>query len=73
MSITTEQKQEIEKSTERAWDVMRRYSDKADDGGELLTDLLTDLMHWADCYAEDFDRALRYAQRHYQAEIRGEP
>lgn len=35
---------------------------------EALTDILTDLMHWADCYAEDFEDRLRVARTYFEAE-----
>jgi hypothetical protein len=35
---------------------------------EALADILADLMHWADCYAEDFEDRLRVARTHFEAE-----
>ena len=39
-----------------------------DDRETLLTDLLTDLMHWADANDLDFEEQLRVAQGHHDAE-----
>lgn len=35
---------------------------------ELLTDLITDLLHWSHRNDVDFDEALRMAHFHYEAE-----
>lgn len=35
---------------------------------EALIDILTDLMHWAECYAEDFPNCARIAAMHFEAE-----
>ncbi len=36
--------------------------------GELLTDLITDLLHWCDLFDLDFDEALRMAHFHHEEE-----
>ena len=38
------------------------------DDGDVLKDLLCDLMHWADQNGQEFDVALDAAQYHYRAE-----
>ena len=42
------------------------------DDEDVLGDLLTDLMHWADRNNYDFDAALSGAQSHYTAETSGD-
>jgi len=39
-----------------------------DDPDSKLTDILADLMHWADVYGEDFEAHLNTAIMHYEAE-----
>lgn len=55
-----------------AQDVMVRFIDSVGDTGDdqtNLADLLGDLMHWADQYGCDFERALETSRFHYDAEI----
>jgi hypothetical protein len=42
------------------------------DEEDVLTDLLADLMHWADRNNYDMDAALERARGHYEAETGGE-
>ena len=38
------------------------------DDGDVIGDLLADLMHWCDRNGVEFDTALSRARRHYEAE-----
>ena len=42
------------------------------DDDDALSDLLCDLMHWADRHGEDFDVELARARNHYEAETTAE-
>lgn len=39
---------------------------------EQATDLLADVMHWAEAHGAPFHAALKLAARHYRAEVREE-
>lgn len=39
---------------------------------EALTDLLCDLMHWADLTGNEFETHLKLSRIHYKAEIKGD-
>ena len=41
---------------------------KSQDLDSALTDLLCDLMHWADFYDQNFNQALALAKSHYKEE-----
>jgi hypothetical protein len=63
---------------ERADHVLRLYAEiegseaYEDDAEALLTDLLADLMHWADANNHDFTDRLSMAITHHAAEVNGE-
>ena len=40
-----------------------------DEGGEAITDLLCDLMHWSGLNGVNFGHCLALAQAHYEIEI----
>ncbi len=49
--------------------VYRQYTGSEDNDTEsTIIDMLADLMHYAEEYGEDFDRALRVARGHYEYE-----
>lgn len=55
--------------------LLDQYADAHDKGSEpetVLTDVLADLMHWADAYGVDFRPALWLATEHHAAEVNGE-
>lgn len=52
--------------------IFRDAHDEQADDEEALTDLLADLMHLCDTLDLDFDSAVLDAQRHHDAEVRGE-
>lgn len=37
-----------------------------------LIDLIADAMHWCNQHGEDFDRILRTAEMHFEAEVNGD-
>lgn len=39
-----------------------------EDPESALTDVLTDLLHWADYFGNDFNMSLKLARMHYDAE-----
>lgn len=39
-----------------------------EDPESALTDVLTDLLHWADYFGDDFNTSLKLARMHYEAE-----
>lgn len=56
----------------RAADLLLIYSqrhDKGEDEETTFTDLLADLMHYADTYAIEWDGAVSRARMHYVAEV----
>ena len=63
---------------ERADHILRLYAELEgseayeDDSAALLTDLLADLMHWAEEEELDFQDQLESAKGHYEAEVNGE-
>ncbi|MBX9787800.1 MAG: hypothetical protein K2Y37_02700 [Pirellulales bacterium] len=57
------------KRAKRAAKSISRYVDDIDEAN--LIDLLADAMHWCNLNAEDFDRCLRMARDHFDAESTG--
>lgn len=55
----------------RAQTVIDAYSrlQRYDVHDETLIDILADLMHWSDALDLDFERALRHAEAHHDAEM----
>lgn len=61
------------KRVDRAGRLMDIYAERLNisvtrDSDELVRTLLTDLLHWSDTYAVDFDKELQSARDAYQAE-----
>ena len=58
----------------RAERYMMEYADEVgdDDMETALTDMLADIMHFAEQYVTDFDHILDVARRHYEAEKENE-
>lgn len=59
---------ENERRVNAACTAIQNYEQDRDQE-EALTDLLSDLMHWADIYAVDFDTMLERARVHHDAEV----
>lgn len=59
--MTTDNAQRID----RAGEALSQYFD---DDETALIDLLSDLLHWSASTGEDFDKALRMARMHFEAE-----
>lgn len=58
-----------ERSADMVDPVMTLYKARGgSDDESLLTDLLADLMHWADANDEDFGAAIGMARKHHDAE-----
>ena len=62
------------KRTDRAGRIMDIYAQRVEAANhdERFTELLTDLLHCADCYGVDFQAALGMANLTYSAEIQNE-
>lgn len=57
---------------ERARRAARSISEYGDDIDESnLIDFLADAMHWCRQYGQDFERCLRLAREHFEAETNG--
>lgn len=56
-----------EKRASNAEDALNLHARRT--GEKNLSDLLSDLMHWGDCYGEDFEQALTSARMNYAAEV----
>lgn len=50
-------------------DQYREHYDEGEDDATVLSDLLADLMHFADFVNEDFDRALERGRQHHDWEV----
>jgi NTP pyrophosphatase (non-canonical NTP hydrolase) len=61
--MPTEQDMRIARAAKALW------ASEYEDSKEEIRDLLADLMHYADCYAIDFDDELRIARDHHAAEV----
>ena len=61
------------KRAARAHTMVERYEQLSDSKpGDVITDLLADLMHWCHREGTNFDEVLKTAQMHYLAETDGE-
>lgn len=63
-----------EQRSQRAHEAILTYDDvdTDEDPATVLTDLLSDLMHWCNRHDVDFDDVLRRSKDHYWAETQKE-
>lgn len=59
----------VARSVALAAEALRPYKTLITHDDEDFVDVLTDLMHLAGQRGVDFDKALRYAKGHYNAEV----
>lgn len=57
-----------DKRIERTHRAISVAYDRKEGNDVVVTDMLTDLRHWCDCYAVDFEQALSMSEIHYEAE-----
>lgn len=72
MKLSRQQRDENKRRARRAGKYVRAYRGKYADRETATADLLADLFHYCNRHKIDIDTVIAQANRHYDAEIKGE-